>query len=240
MGKRYLGGRASRRVTGCVALLFTTGAAAACSVEPVPDRAPAVDTAGAADAAPPTEGSPVVSFVCDDMFRFSVRFEGDSATLFLPDTSLTMERTVSASGARYARAGIEFWQSGDEAMLTVDGTHYPHCQAREGPDPFTAALLRGVRFRAVGQEPGWYLEVEDAGAMRFVGDYGERTVITPVPEPTATRERTEYRAVTEAHDLRVLIERRPCSDAMSGERFAATVTVTVDGDEYHGCGRWLE
>jgi putative lipoprotein len=238
MRKGYGAGRLSRRVAGCVAGLFTAAAATACSVEPVPDREPAADTAAAA--AHPTGGSPVVSFVCDDMFRFSVRFEGDSATLFLPDTTLAMERTAAATGARYARAGIEFWQSGDEAMLTVDGAHYPGCQARDGPDPFTAALLRGVRFRAVGQEPGWHLEVERAGAIRFVGDYGERTITTPVPEPTVTGERTEYRAVTEAHDLRVVIDRRACTDAMSGERFAATVMVKVDGDEYHGCGRWLE
>ncbi|HSJ06194.1 MAG TPA: MliC family protein [Longimicrobiales bacterium] len=239
MRKRSRGGTVSRRVTVRVAIMFAAGAAAACSVEPAPDREAATDTAGADSATPSTAAAPVMSFVCDDMFRFSVRFEGDSATLFLPDTALVLESTVAASGARYARAGIEFWQSGDEAMLTVDGTHYPGCQARDGADPFTAALLRGVRFRAVGQEPGWYLEVEEAGAMRFVGDYGERTVITPAPAPTVTGERTEYRAVTDAHELHVLIEGRPCSDAMSGERFPATVTVTVDGDAYHGCGRWL-
>jgi putative lipoprotein len=221
--------------TGVVLL----GVAAACSVEPVPDgpadAAVGVDTM----AAPRQHDGTLVSFVCDDMFRFTVRFEGDSATLFLPDSTLALERTPAASGARYARAGVEFWQRGEEAMLDVDGTLYSACQTHEGGDPFVTARLRGVAFRAIGQEPGWYLEIEPDGMIVFVGDYGDRTMETPVPVPAREGSRTEYHAVTGAGELRVLIDAAPCTDIMSGEAFSATVIVTVAGDEYRGCGRWL-
>src|SRR5690606_41512251 len=40
------------------------------------------------------------------------------------------------------------------------------------------AAARGVAFRAVGQEPGWYVEVGGSGApgLHAVLDYGERTI----------------------------------------------------------------
>ena len=51
--------------------------------------------------------------------------------------------------------------------------------------------------------------------------------------------RTVYHAETEAHDLTVTITDEPCTDAMSGERFEAAVTVELDGETYRGCGRSL-
>ena len=57
-----------------------------------------------------------------------------------------------------------------------------------------AARDRGVIFRAVGQEPGWVLEVRE----------------------------------------------EPCMDTMSGERFAMTATLTLNGATYDGCGRMLD
>lgn len=224
--------RTSAAVAGFIAAM-----AAACSVESVPDH-PATDESVVGQPAAAVD-TVLTSFTCDDMFRFTARFEGDSATLFLPDTTLALERSPAASGARYTRAGVEFWQRGDEGMLDFDGTYYSACQAHEGADPFTAARLRGVVFRAVGQEPGWYLEIEPAGMIVFVGDYGERREETLVPIPVRTGSRTEYHAVTGTLELRVLIDDEPCVDVMSGEPFAATAVVIVNGDEYRGCGRWL-
>jgi uncharacterized membrane protein len=37
----------------------------------------------------------------------------------------------------------------------------------------------------------------------------------------------------------VLIEGEPCTDSMSGESFRTTVTVTLGGKAYEGCGRAL-
>jgi putative lipoprotein len=52
---------------------------------------------------------------------------------------------------------------------------------------------------------------------------------------TATGTRS-YRARTGAYDLRVLIEPARCTDAMSGQPYETTVTVTLEGKAYHGCG----
>lgn len=45
------------------------------------------------------------------------------------------------------------------------------------------AKRRGVDFRAVGDEPGWWLEIERGERIEFVTDYGATRVYTPGPEP---------------------------------------------------------
>jgi putative lipoprotein len=106
-------------------------------------------------------------------------------------------------------------------------------------DPWVEASGRGIDFRAVGQEPGWYLEIDNEHVMHLVYDYAERTATTPVPAPVVSSEGVSYTAVTDAHRLAVVIEPRPCSDAMSGQPFPSTVTVTIDGRTLRGCGRSL-
>jgi uncharacterized membrane protein len=64
-------------------------------------------------------------------------------------------------------------------------------------------------------------------------------VVTPVPQRQVSNGVVTYEARTESHTLRVVIEDRACSDAMSGQSFPVAVTVTLDGRAFHGCGRAL-
>ena len=50
----------------------------------------------------------------------------------------------------------------------------------------------------------------------------------PAETDSATGART-YRATAGARDLQVLIQPTACNDAMSGESYETTVTVTLDG-----------
>jgi uncharacterized membrane protein len=98
-------------------------------------------------------------------------------------------------------------------------------------------LSRDSDFRAVGQEPGWLIEIRHGRDMLLITDYGADTAVAPVPRvetDSATGART-YHAMG-ARDLRVLIQPTACIDAMSGEPYETTVTITLDGREYHGCG----
>lgn len=102
------------------------------------------------------------------------------------------------------------------------------------------ARARGVTFRAIGNEPGWYVEVDggDAPAMRLFLDYGERQIVfertTVMPDPFG------FRGVQGevAAELRLYPER--CADVMSGEEFAVRAELVVNGAEYRGCGQFLE
>jgi len=112
-------------------------------------------------------------------------------------------------------------------------------QSSPGRDPWAAARARGIEFRAVGQEPGWYLEIDNGKSIHVVYDYGEREATMPVPPPVSSGDSITYEASTDARRLRVVIEKRPCSDIMSGLPFPSTVTVTIDGNTYRGCGQDL-
>lgn len=102
--------------------------------------------------------------------------------------------------------------------------------------PWDAARARGVQFRAIGQEPGWLLEIDDRW-MLFVYEYGADTLRVRVPEPETEGQVTVYRAETDGHALLARIEVGDCQDIMSGERFPVTVSVELDGREFEGCGR---
>jgi uncharacterized membrane protein len=94
-----------------------------------------------------------------------------------------------------------------------------------------------VEFRASGNEPGWTWELLPDRTV-FVGDYGTRRVATPRPSPRSGSipGETVHAAITDAHRLTVRIRDTACVDSMSGEQYAATVEVELDGRSYRGCG----
>jgi len=104
------------------------------------------------------------------------------------------------------------------------------------PDPWAEARGRGIDFRAVGQEPGWYLEVDHESEMRLRYDYAEREAVMPAPQPLVTGNQTMYAAATREHTLSVISENRTCHDGMSGAEYPNTVVVTIDGRALQGCG----
>ncbi|KPJ94437.1 MAG: hypothetical protein AMS18_03710 [Gemmatimonas sp. SG8_17] len=102
------------------------------------------------------------------------------------------------------------------------------------------AKLNGADFRAVGNEPGWHMEIHHDGIV-LVADYGSATYRFATPEPIEDRalHHTTYETANDSHSLRVLLEGGGCSDTMSGEEFEVAVTVTLDEKTYRGCGRAL-
>ena len=102
------------------------------------------------------------------------------------------------------------------------------------------AAERGVAFRGVGQEPGWYVELGggEAPALHAVLDYGERTL------DAAGVERLDggqgYRGTTgDGTDIVMRVFEVPCFDGMSGHRFPVKVELTVGDKTYSGCGAYL-
>ena len=100
------------------------------------------------------------------------------------------------------------------------------------------ARLRGVAFRAIGQEPGWLLEIKNGEEILIVTNYGQNKMAYPYVEPQ--EDKAARRTVFQVDaDTSVLIEGKPCSDTMSGEKFQTSVTVKTAGKTLKGCGRAL-
>jgi uncharacterized membrane protein/GNAT superfamily N-acetyltransferase len=107
-------------------------------------------------------------------------------------------------------------------------------------DPWQNARERGIDFRAVGQEPGWYVEVDHERGIRLNFDYGESMVVVSTPVQPGTRDGTQiYEGADGDHRMEVAIEATACKDAMSGADYPSTVTVNIDGRALRGCGRPL-
>jgi len=100
------------------------------------------------------------------------------------------------------------------------------------------AKLRGVAFRAIGQEPGWLLEITEGEGFLLVTDYGANRDTYAYVEPQVDVEarRTRYML---SEGVVIEIRGESCTDTMSGEAFAVSVTVFRPERDLRGCGRAL-
>ncbi len=179
-------------------------------------------------------------FSCDGL-DFTVSYpRPDVAELHLPGQKAVLPQVLAASGAKYQEGGFMYWNKGREAMLEVDGRRYEICRLDPARSVREDAKLRGIEFRATGNEPGWNLEIEQGRRIAFITDYGKTKIYTPIPQPMVSGRQATYQARTQAHELTVIIERGSCRDTMSGETFEAFVTVRLDGREHRGCGQALQ
>ncbi|MEZ5960469.1 MAG: hypothetical protein R3C30_08570 [Hyphomonadaceae bacterium] len=100
------------------------------------------------------------------------------------------------------------------------------------------ARAAGVDFRAIGQEPGWMVDIYTEGRIVALLDYGETLIELPRGEPTyPTEGATRFESQADGHTLSITYRRAPCEDAMSGEAYPSAVEVVVDGRTLTGCGR---
>jgi membrane-bound inhibitor of C-type lysozyme len=180
-------------------------------------------------------------YECNDDYAFVARREGETIWLFLPGETLSLPHVEAGSGAKYSDGKITFWSKGDRALLeTEDGTRR-ECVNNRAKAIWEHAKLNGVDFRAVGNEPGWSMEIRAGGSISLVTDYGQRQFDFPTPVPLEDRQArtTRYGIETPNHDLLIILEGRPCTDTMSGDQFETSVTVILDGRKLSGCGRPL-
>ncbi len=90
---------------------------------------------------------------------------------------------------------------------------------------------------AVGQEPGWTLEITpqpDPGTVRlaYAGDYGTVVIDEPAVAAASPGGSAGYRGVR----LAVTVTPGQCADSVSGELYTQSVAVMADGRSYRGCG----
>lgn len=107
-------------------------------------------------------------------------------------------------------------------------------------------INRGVDFYAIGNEPGWSLEMDIENGMQFKTSDGIIFNTPPVSAlQTANVDETRYNARVEAGELDIRIISGECTDNMSGEKFPHKVIARLKrGNEkefttFEGCGRWI-
>ena len=173
-------------------------------------------------------------------YRFTSRLGPGEMAVWFEDRYVILSQVRSASGVKYREGDILFWLKGEEGILVRGEQQYRDCRQLPREAPWADARRRGVNFRAVGNEPGWHLEIQPGRGILFVGNYGELRVSTPDPGEIIQDRVRVYHAVTEAYDLRVEIVDELCLDTMQDEQYPAQVSVMLDGRLYRGCGRALD
>lgn len=107
-----------------------------------------------------------------------------------------------------------------------------------GAPSWETARAAGVDFRAVGQEPGWLLDIYQSDRIVLEWNYAQDRAAFPLTEPQYPQEGvTRYETRANGHTLTITTRRFPCQDTMSGENFPATVEIVIDATTLRGCGR---
>ena len=173
-------------------------------------------------------------------YDFIARLGPGEMALWLEDRYVILSQVRAASGVRYEEGDTMFWSKGGRASLTIDGQLYPECQLSPQRVPWEDARRRGVDFRAVGNEPGWYLEIQRGRQLLFVEADGMKRVLIPDPVEEEVEGTRTYLGSSGPNQLQVDIVEQFCADTMSEERYTNQVTVTHNKKRFTGCGRSLD
>jgi putative lipoprotein len=232
-----------------IALLAVTG----CQRKEAPEGATTADAKPAASApATAPAPSPAVDEIPAGVLRAYVWQCADGETLVMRnllrekaiaidfhDGTRRLDQTASASGARYADAVAVFWTKGSTATLERQGAPAVRCEERRADSLREDARVRGVVYRALGNEPGWILEIGPASTLSWTTNFGqdrydfEQAQATAMPDGTSV-----YAAQKDAVTLKATVKAGRCVD--DGDvAFDQVVTVESGGQTYHGCGTRL-
>lgn len=131
---------------------------------------------------------------------------------------------VSASGAKYAAVdGSDgwVWLKGGDVSLRLNGADLAGCRME---------LPGDAAFVARGNEPGWSLRLDRAGAHLTRMGGAESTLATGAVTQSATGRTVKLGEGT------ALIEDRLCRDSATGLPYPYAVTLTMGSEKLQGCG----
>lgn len=152
-----------------------------------------------------------------------------------------LQPAVVASGARYEQDNVSFWNKGDSAIVETSRGRL-ECQVYMQRQALTRQQRPGVMFQGRGNEPGWMASLaHDRPQVTLSLDYGAREQTLPYRITALDNEAGRVVLGSGRGDtpFELRIEAGACLDDMSGEPFPARVTLTVEGEQYRGCGQGI-
>lgn len=178
-------------------------------------------------------------YECDNNRNFVIQIRKNDAWLFTKELSVSLAPSTSVGGEKYENDGVIFFLKDYEAVLNTPSEVYSGCSNNRYKAVWEDAKLRGNDFRAVGNEPGWYLEIAQAGKKALlVTDYGDEKYELILSQPFISQERRTARYRIKGF-IDILIETENCIDSVTGFLYESKVKVLTDGRAYIGCGKAL-
>jgi membrane-bound inhibitor of C-type lysozyme len=206
----------------------------------VPARPPAPAASAAGEAVPAGVLRAYV-WQCADGQTLVMRnlFREKAIAIDFHDGTRRLDQTVSASGARYTDGVIVFWTKGSAATLERQGATPVQCEERRAESLREDARARGVVYRALGNEPGWVLEIGPADHLSWTTNFGEdRREFEQMTASTAADGARVYTARNDTETITAVIKAGRCVD--DGDvQHDHVATVESGGRTYRGCGTRL-
>ena len=175
-----------------------------------------------------------------------VTIKADRGHLFAPGVSEPIKR--EEGNAAYVGSDVSYLADqppdlapGQTAQITIAGRQLTDCRNDPRAAVWEGAKLRGVSYRAIGQEPAWSLEIDREHGFRLVTDYAnsERRFAYAEPVYDAARRSARYTSEANGETLAITISGERCRDSMSGEEFDSRVEIEWRDRVLKGCGRAL-
>jgi len=175
-----------------------------------------------------------------------VTVSGDRGHLF----SRQMSQSIRQQPGTPAYAGDDVYflpdqpqdlAPGQTAEITIAGRKLANCKNNPRAAVWEAAKLRGVSYRAIGQEPAWVLEIDRDKGFLLVTDYGQNRQQFPYREAVsdAVQRTGSYSSELDGERIDITITGKSCHDSMSGEAFSSQVEIGWREQTLRGCGRAL-
>ena len=155
------------------------------------------------------------------------------------DGTRRLDQVVSASGARYADSVVTFWTKGGTATLEHQGKPAVQCTERRFESLREDARARGVVYRALGNEPGWVLEVGPASKLSWTTNWGaDRYEFDQTQAATGADGASVFTAQKDATSIKATIRAERCVD--DGEvAYDHVAIIEFGGQTFRGCGNRL-
>ena len=189
----------------------------------------------------------VYSYLCDGADQsIIVTIRNDYGFMFSYQVSQAMQRAPGSDDFRgedvvYQPHSPPDIAPGQTAEITIKGQKLQNCKNNPRAAVWEAAKLRGVDYRAIGQEPPWQLEISAEYGFLLVTGYGADKFrfpyVAPVVDPVL--ESTRYTSSLQGKPIDITIKNQQCRDTMSGEAFGNRVDVSWQNESLVGCGRAL-
>ena len=148
-----------------------------------------------------------------------VTIDGDRGHLFSYQLSQALARepeanAFSGSDVYYRPDNPPGLAPGQSAEITIRGVRHENCTNNPRAAVWEAAKLRGVDYRALGQEPAWQLEIStDKGFLLLTG-YGADRVEFPYVEPEVNQAQrtTRYASQQRGNRIDITIKGEKCTE----------------------------
>jgi uncharacterized membrane protein len=175
-----------------------------------------------------------------------VTVNGDRGHLFSRQASQAIQRqpgtpAFAGDDVYYLPAQPADLAPGQTAEITIKGKKLANCRNNPRAAVWEGAKLRGVSYRAIGQEPPWLLEIHRENGFLLVTGYGEKKQQFPYVEAVidSAQRTSSYSSEADGEGITITIQGRDCRDSMSGEAFSSQVEIGWRGQSLRGCGRVL-